>query len=226
MIIDFSPLANLINLEKLWIDNNIGTDFTPLQGLNLSDFRYDEVCDIPPLLPLARERIQTRTFPSVFQARDHVQGQDHLIIDQRYALHDLFFNPKHEWGLYWKITSTEQAYGLATALTGNFEYAREVRRRWLDLNRNTVFLVDIRIHNHFVTDAFPPNSDFWLRDDQGQIVQNALGEYLINFLKPEVQGLLIKRIIAIGQCGLADGVMLDGFNNNGIGFVGRDFFCN
>ena len=47
-IVDFSPLARLVNLEVLWINDNRGADFTPLQGLTLTEFRYDEVCDMPP----------------------------------------------------------------------------------------------------------------------------------------------------------------------------------
>ena len=78
-----------------------------------------------------------------------------------------------------------------------------------------VFLRDVRIFNHQSLEAFPPNSDFWLRDAQGQIVRNSLNEYFFNFFKPEVQDLLIKRIIAIARCGLYDGVVLDSFNRHG-----------
>ena len=77
-----------------------------------------------------------------------------------------------------------------------------------------IFLPDIRIYHHDTPEAFPTGSDFWLRDAQGQIIRNANNEYLINFLKPEVQKLLIKRIIALERCGLYDGVFLDSFHNN------------
>ena len=87
-----------------------------------------------------------------------------------------------------------------------------------------VFLANFQIHNHFVTDAFPPNSDFWLRDAQGQIVKNSYGEYLIDFLKPEVQDLHARRIVAVARCGPFDGVMIDGFLGNATGFVGRQFY--
>ena len=36
-----------------------------------------------------------------------------------------------------------------------------------------------------------------------------------------MRDLLIKRILAVAQCGLYDGIMLDGFNHNGTGFVDR-----
>ena len=97
---DLTPLTKLIHLKILDIRDNLANDFTPLQGLNLTEFYYDETCDIPPLLPLVRERVEHRSFPSVFQAWDHVQEQDHLTRDQRYALHDLFFSPF--FSLWWK----------------------------------------------------------------------------------------------------------------------------
>ena len=222
---DLTPIANLVNLERLYIRHNLVADFSPISILSLIELHYDEACDIAPLLPPVRERIENRSFPSVFQAWDHVQEQDHLSEDQRYALHDLFFSPF--FSLWWKPSQTiaqTPGYGLSTSLSGNPERGAATRQRWLDINPNMVFLRGIRIHNHFVTDAFLPDSDFWLRDDQGQIVQNAFGEYLINFLKPEVQDLLVKRMIAVEQSGLYDGVMLDGFNRNALGFVGRDYF--
>ena len=212
-IVDFSPLANLINLRELWIDDNFGIDIGPLQELNLTDFRYDEVCDIEPLLPLVRERIENRSFPSVFQAWNDVVGLDHLTWEQRNVLHDLHWHAN--FGLNWDTTLAEPTYGVATQRAGYLEGAREIRQRRLAQNPNMVFLRDIRIFNHQSLEAFPPNSDFWLRDTQGQLVRNSANEYFFNFLKPEVQGLLAKRIIAIARCGLYDGVMLDSFNRHG-----------
>ena len=216
-ISDFSPLANLVNLEELRINDNFGVDISPLAYLNLTDFRYDQICDTEPLLPPVRERIETRSFPSVHQAWDDVVGLDHLTSDQRYALHDLHWSPF--FGLGWQKTATEPTYGLATSLSGDL--AREIRQRRLDHNPNMVFLVETRIHNHLRPEAFPPNSDFWLRDAQGNIVKNAFNEHLINFLKPEVQDLIVKRIVAVARCGLYDGVMMNGFFLNGAGFLGR-----
>ena len=218
---DLTPLTKLIHLKILDIRDNLANDFTPVQGLNLTKFYYDEPCDIAPFLPLVTERIKHRSFPSVFQAWDHVQEQDHLTINQRYALHDLFWSPDFEGNLGWDTTLTEPTYGLATSLKIDFEPVHEIHQQWLELNPNMIFLAEVRLHNHFTLEAFPPDSDFWLKDSQGQIVQNDLGEYLINFLKPEVQNLLINRIIAIARCGFYDGVLLDGAGANGNRFVGR-----
>ena len=225
-IADFSPLANLVNLEELWINNNFGVDISPLAHLNLAEFRYDEVCDLPPFPPVT-ERMENRTFPSVFAAWggvgwSPVENRPDLTDEEHLILHDLYWSPF--FTLDWNTMPTTPTYGVATSLAGNLANAREVRERWLDQNPNMVFLVEVRLHNHFTPEAFPPDSDFWLRDANGQIIRNSAGEYLINFLKPEVQDLLAKRIIAVARCGLYDGVLLDGAGaNGGNRFVGRGF---
>ena len=216
-IVDFSPLANLINLKGLWIQNNWGSDLSPLHGLNLTEFEYGEPCHITPPFPLVRERIANRSFPSIVQAWSDVVGLDHLTEEQRIVLHDLHFSSNFQ--LYWNRTATEPTYGLATQLGGNLERARELRQWRLDQNPNMVSLLEIRMHGHNrFTGAFPPDSDFWLRDVNGQIVRGKGLSPIINILKPEVQNLLAKRIIAVDQCSVIDGIFLDGFLNHGIGW--------
>ena len=223
-IADFTPLARLVNLEELRINQNHGIDFSPLQRLNLTVFHYDEVCEIPPLLPPVRERIANRSLPSIFQAWNDVVGLDHLTWEQRNVLHDLHWSPNFESSIAWNLTPTEPAYGVATSLAGSLTRAREVRQRRLDQNPNMVFLGGIALHDHFTLDKFPPGSDFWLRDQNGEVVRKKSGQFLINFLKPEVQDLIAKQIVAYARCGLYDGVMIDGFANNATGFSGRGLY--
>ena len=220
-ISDISPLANLLNLKILRIPRTLVTDYTPLQGLHLTSYVYDEPCIIAPILPPVKERIENRTFPSIFQAWNDVVGLDHLTWEQRNVLHDLHWSPNFET-IEWDPTPTEPTEGVAVSLAGPLDHARKVRQRRLDQNPNMAFLLKMRFHSHTETEDFPPDSDLWLRDTQGQIVQNHKGDYLINFLKPEVQDLLVSRIIAVERCGLYDGVFIDGFNRNGTGFVGRN----
>ena len=224
LIIDFSPLTNLNNLRQLWIEHNFGNDFSPLQGLNLKSFRYDEVCDFPPYPPV-RERIANRSFPSVFAAWgglgwSPVGNRQDLSDTEQLALHDLHWSPR--FSVTWDRTPTEPYYGLATHLAGNLERSREQRQHRLQLNPNMLFLKHILIHNDTRLSIYPPDSDFWLKDAQNQVLKNKRDQYLINFLKPEVQDLLVKRIVAVERCGLYDGVFIDGFNKNGMGFIGRN----
>ena len=217
-IADVSPLANLTNLQYLRLNFNLATDLTALQSLNISEFHYDELCDIPPVLPSVRERIENRSFPSVFQAWDDVVGLDHLTREQRNVLHDLYWSPKFE--IQWDTTPAKLTYGLATELAGHIAHSRQVRQRWLNQNPNMVFLYEIRLRNHLLEEAFPPDSDFWFREQDGQIVEIG-GEYHFNFFNPQVQDLLIKRVLAVARCGLYDGVFFDGFGGNGANFGAR-----
>ena len=206
---DITPLAHLINLEFLYIRENLVTDITPLQGLNLIEFQYDEICDFPPIAPPVRERIERRSFPSVFAwgGTSPMFGLDHLTPAQRIALHDLDLGVWFVVG--WDQTPTEPAEGLGTSLAGNLSRSRETHQKHLDLNPNLISLLTVDHISHFTDKAFPPSSDFWARDENGEIARSPSGSPIIDFLKPEVQDLLAKRIIAVERCGLYDGVHLD-----------------
>ena len=227
-VTDISPLANLSNLEKLYIQENLVDDFTSLQGLNLIEFEYDEVCDMPPLPPPIRERIENRSFPSVVQAWDDVIDLDNPTQpwdskwSERAAMHDLSWGPFFWITSNWVITEHSPHWGIQTSIT--VQNGPQIRDKFLAQNPNHIFLAHILLHVHVDPKAFPPNSDFWLRDASGQIVRNQEGEYHINFLKTEVQQLLINRILAIARCGVYDGVFFDGFARHGTGFVGRHLY--
>ena len=223
-VTDFGPLANLINLERLWISRNPGSDFTPLQRLNFTDFRYDEVCEMPPFLPPVGERIESRSFPSIFQPWNNIVGSDHLTWEQRNVLHDLHWTPTFNDTILWDVTSMEPAAGVATSLAGPLTLAREIRQRRFDQNSNMIFLGGAANTAHPTVEWFPPDSDLWLRDVNGEILRKSDGKLLIDFVKPEFQDLLAKQISAFARCGLYDGIMLDEFNHHGNGFGGRHLY--
>ncbi|RKU15616.1 hypothetical protein C6503_13625 [Candidatus Poribacteria bacterium] len=219
-ITDVGPLANLSELEVLNIVDNPIWDFSPLQHLNLTTFEYNMLCKIPSL-PV-EERILTRSFPSIFKAWDSliIAGlPQHGGIDY----HDLAFSLT--FGLNWQTTPSQSTRGLATRVAGNLEAAQDERDRLLTLNPNIVTLVTIAINGSGELSKYPPNSDFWLKDDKGQIVYSeVLNGPMINFMNPELQDIIIKQIVGIAECGFYDGVMFDGFAWNATGFVGRELF--
>ena len=220
-IVDLSPLANLTNLRRLSMDDNLATDFSPLRHLNLTLFEHDQVCNIAPQPPPTRERIENRSFPSVFQDWDDVIGR-HPRWVPRTRLSDLHWGQFFWLTTNWNRTPTEPTEGLATSVT--VRDAHEVREQWLSQAPNHVFFAHILLHVQSLK-AFSPQSEFWLRDASDQIVRNqGNAEYYINFVKPRAQALLINRIVAIARCGFYDGVFLDGFNSNGTGFVGRHLY--
>ena len=212
-ITDISPLKNLVNLRYLFIQNTLINDFTPIQHLNLIEFEHDQVCDIPPQLPSARERIESRSFPSIFQAWAPILGLDHLTWEQRRALHDLHWSS----GLAtdWDTTVTEPYEGLATSLTIDLADSQDIRRRLLAQNPNMIFIRGMSIvtaHDY----QLPLDSSLWLRDLSGEIVRTPDGTPVVNFLKPEVQDLLVRRIIAYDRCGVLDGVFFDNIGDQGL----------
>ena len=207
---DFSPLSGLMSLEVLRIKDNWGTDFSLLTSLNLTTFEYDAICELASLSKSVVSRIQDRHFPSI------VLRSSNRIED--IARYDFYFG--NTFGLRWDTTSTEPTFGLSTGLTGDLDRAKEMVQQILQHNPNMVFFTEVRIHSHARLSALPPDSNFWLRDSEGNILQNPNGEYMMNILNPKLQDHLIERIVGFAKCGILDGVMLDGFNNHGIGSVG------
>lgn len=211
-ITDISPLQNLVNLQELYIQRTLISDFTLIQHLNLIEFEYDQPCDMPPQLPTARERIKSRTFPSIFQPWANIVNLEHLTWEQRNVLHDLHWNAS--LGTVWDLTVTEPHWGTATSLTGDFAESQEQRRRRLAQNPNMIFIRGFPI---VTLDErwLPPDSPFYLRNSFGEIVRTGDGTPIVNILKPETQDLLVKRIIAYDRCGVLDGVEIDNIGSGG-----------
>ena len=109
-IVDISPLANLSRLEVLTIFGNRITDYSPLELLSLTRLEYDESCEIPPL-PV-KNRMENRSFPSVFQAWPEKGAREALT-----PYHDLYWHGM-PFGLQSLTTSEGQM------LTGNIERAK------------------------------------------------------------------------------------------------------
>ena len=217
-IVDFSPLAGLTHLRTLVIKNNYGTDISPLAGLNITDFRYDEVCDFTWEGESVTTRIENRTFPSIVALFPKGSIEEMTRYDFHHGTH---------FGLWWKRTETEPTHGLAIRLSGDIAQARESRQQMLRQNPNMLFFVGVSLHQNNppnAATAFPPDSDFWLRDRQGNIIQNANREWMFNILNPALQDMLIERIVGFAKCGIFDGVLLDHMGNHGIGGSGHQFY--
>ena len=207
-ITDISPLSNLKQLRILHIKYNNIHDISPVSGLNLSEFSYDTICDFSPSGPSVTERIQNRDFPSIIG----FWAEDSSKYDFQYGSF---------LGLYWNHFLYQ---GLATHLTGDIQKAREIRQQLLKDNPNTLFVAEVRVLNHRPSKEasayFPVDSDFFMRDSSGEILRNNNGEYVMNILNPDLQDLLIERIVGFAKCGIFDGVELDSFQEHGVGSIG------
>lgn len=219
-IVDFSPLAGLTQLRTLWIKNNWGTDLSPLAGLNITDFRYDEVCDFTWEGESVITRIENRTFPSIAALWPKGSIEEMTRFD---------FHHGTNFGLWWNSTETEPTHGLAIRLSGDIAQSKEYRQQMLRQNPNMVFFVGVPLNNYKPSNAataFPAgaDSDFWLRDRQGNIIQNANDAWLVNILNPALQDVQIERIVGFARCGIFDGALLEGFTHHGLGSAGGQFY--
>ena len=221
---DFSPLVGLPKLRKLWIHKNSAIDLSMLAHLNLETFVYDEFCIFHPLAPPVEKRIKGRSLPSAVQAWDHLVGTTDDNTISSIVLHDLYFSASHslDFGVGWHLPDAEQTYGLSTVLSRwQIDEAKEAHQRVMDMNPNIILLFEIRIHNHLSLEAFPSDSEHWLKNAGGNVLERPKNvpwdEYYIDLFNPNTQALLIDRIVAVANCGLFDGLFLDGFFMQGSG---------
>ena len=205
-ILDASPLTNLQNLSVLDIRINPIMNLHVLEELPFSEFLYDDHCELPAL-PV-RERIQNRTYPSVFARWSGigwgpVSNLRHFSDKDRIALHDLWFSLP-QFGLDFKETPA------GFTLAGTLEDAIRRRDEFLLLNPNMVFLVNISMRTYSF-DEFPEDWPYWIRDTQG----NATPEGLVDFTHPVIQDRIVQQVLAVSRCGLYDGVIFDYWAEDG-----------
>ena len=225
-IVDISPLAGLRHLRKLDITENPIQDLSSLIHLNLTD---TWICETPGA-PTA-ERIRNRTFPSIALPGSSLVTQKPFLTwlaGQNYyedaAKHDIH-HYSTLFGMVWHLTVEAPAYGLSTRLSGDVEHVMSEYQEYTQRNPNLLFLPTIEAHIHQSPTAYPKDSEYWLRDAAGQIIKNDVpwDEYTIDILNPEVQQLLIERIVGLAECGLFDGVMFDAWAPYHIWFY-REYF--
>ena len=154
-IVDVRPLAKLNNLEKLWIQGNKITDHSPLDGLSLTFFEYDQSCVLPSLS--IDTRIQNKRFPSIFSAWGGIGWSSVLNLPEKsdleqMALHDLYF-----CCLIFNQEFRDTPDG--KRVMGELTQAIEKRDAYLAQNPNMLFIAEIRMRGAFST-THPEDSPY------------------------------------------------------------------
>ena len=204
-ITDVSPLKHLVNLEWLNIRYNPVINLTPLDDLTLSDFFYDETCDMPPL-PL-QPRLDNRTYPSIFAAWGgpgwiRTLNRPDLSDIENLASHDLWFSVPH-FGLDFSTTP----HGFK--VRGNIEEAIHRRDEFHSINPNMVFIVDIKMRYETIA-AYSEDWPYWIKNSDGSILGSSEGAYgVMDFTHPYIQDRIVEQALAVAQCGLYDGIFFD-----------------
>ena len=113
---------------------------------------------------------------------------------------------------------------MSTRLVGDLEAATAMHEDRLEQNPNLISLMGLNF-KWWTPDSFPIDSDFWLRDPDGNLMVHPYhgAEWVGNFLNPKFQDLCIEKVVSIAACGLYDGLFVDGVGD-GTGFHGRGFY--
>ena len=202
-ITDITPLANLTRLDYLEIQTNPVFDYSPLEGL----YDDNQPCR-QPQLPL-RERLANRNFPSVYQAWGSahwspILNQPHLSGFEQAVQHDLYWCCLMFGGDYIYI-------GDEMVLLGNLDEMARIRDEHIARNPNMIFLVQLGAVWADLT-LYPSDSEYWLRDENGQIVGAWEASGTLNLNNPAFQKLMIDQAVAVSECGIYDGIMIDGWH--------------
>ena len=200
-ITDVTPLANLPRLRWLRIERNNITDHSPLDGLALDHFSHDldTPCDMAPL-PL-EPRIEDRNFPSLFTAWSD---------KSRWPLFDLIFCcPRFDA----RLRQIGDGYQFRTH-HASWDGPASVRDAYLAENPTMVFLHGLSVIWNTL-ETFPEDYPYWLRNANGEIVTKWEMYGLMNLDHPGWQQQMIDIAVTIDQCGLYDGIFIDGWGKGG-----------
>ena len=224
-VVDISPVANLRQLQYFWaVDNNIVNiealsklhnlraldiyrnqiiNHSPVDGLSLTHFAYDQVCE---MLPAPLEQRLSRNYPTL--SGGTFINKPALSPMQNFAQNDLVFAGAGLFGV--DLRHTKNGFDIAGP---DIEHSKQVRDAYLALNPNMVFLVDLEFRAALY-EEYPADWPYWLRDAQGKIVDAGENDGFINFTHPVIQDRIVQRALAFARCGLYDGVMFDFWNEH------------
>jgi uncharacterized protein (TIGR03066 family) len=158
------------------------------------------------------QRVETRRFPSVFQAWNSAQNVQDESPLHTIARHDLVWHGPEFFRLRWNETHVGLADGFDAESVKN---AKAFRQRLLGLNPNLILTVEIRYRDAHKS-YLPEAHSWWLRDKQGRIVPGwEEGGYLcLDFHNPEFRRHVAKQAKAAIASGAVDGIMLDWWSDD------------
>ena len=204
---DLSPLTGLVNLKDLNINGNPIMQFRPFEN---SQVYFDDLldvlrCEMPRLL--VENRIEDRTYPSVFAFGNiiNLRDEDEGVL---YTYHDLHIAGLR-FGMRWYETQTGERW-----IIGNSRGGQNARREMLARNPNMLLLSPVNLGAD--PGVHPQEWPYWLRDKNGDIIyEEGWNSYVMDITLPAVQDRAVQQVISIEKCGY-DGIFLDLWNEKDI----------
>ena len=153
-----------------------------------------------------KERIESRKYPSVFQAWSQVENEvgDNVSLA---AKHDLIWQGASSFNLKWNNSFN----GLATGfIPETIAFGLEKRKELLQKNPNMIFLLEIRFYDAFMK-YLPTESPFWMHDSLGKLIMGwKEGNYpKLDYRNKVFQNIIVQQAKAAVESGVFDGIMLD-----------------
>ncbi|MCE2399466.1 hypothetical protein J4G08_01120 [Candidatus Poribacteria bacterium] len=171
----------------------------------------EEVCEINR--PSIVERIENRTYPSVFGAWSHellnYPRPDDIYEWSYYkemlAHRDLYWGGAN-LGIQWRFLTLE---GVKLVAAGALWLPIERKNQILSENPNYLHLIAVYYYGAHPL-AYPEDWPYWLRDKSGSRVQDeGWSELLIDWTHPGAQDHFVQQAVAAAKCGIFDGIFLD-----------------
>ncbi|MHC4585208.1 MAG: alpha-amylase family protein [Planctomycetota bacterium] len=159
------------------------------------------------------ERIAARDFPSVFQAWSRVENIPETSFLEGIARHDLMWSCI---GLGGGLRWDAEHRGLAERFEPrSIQRVRKVREQLLKLNPNIILIAEIRYRDAHPR-WLPEGHKWWMRNEYGRIIKGWKegGFLLLDYKNPEYRRHVAKRAKAAMASGVADGIMLDWWNDD------------
>lgn len=158
------------------------------------------------------EKVNRRSYPSIAAAwSEWFVNRPQMSYSEMTAHHDMFWSP--EFGLRFQRTGTD------VQLVGDFFEANRQRDELLAINPNMIFILEINMRGAapeswhlqgLYGDDFP-----WV--GEGDVKGSTdYPDFLIDFVDPLAQEIIISQVVAVAESGLWDGIFIDFWDENGI----------
>ena len=192
------------NSAGLQVSEKVSTPNTSENSLRLSD------------RPSIVERVENRTYPSVFGMWDHqllnYPRPDNIwewsYHKEMLSYHDLFVVGSFR-SAQWHFTPDG-----SQLLVAEGEHIQNERSEVQKLNPNHLLLAAIYYYGA-PPEVYPEDWPYWLRDENGDRIQDVgWGELLIDWTYPSAQNHFVQQAVAIAKSGIYDGMFLNWWNEN------------
>ena len=233
---DFSPLLELRHLRYLNISRNPALNYSLLHALEIETFIYDEFCHLPR--PTITDRMENRNFPSVFQAVDgpmlnepELSTEFWVPISQFEAEFEAHHGEEYreEYRSFYDLVITGDSYHVfkfaeldtstperpVLRVLGDLDRAQQIRDQFMEINPNMLFIVVTPLA-YIGKDDRSDDWPYWMRDAEGnRVYELGWNASMIDFTHPGAQNWIVEKALAYARCGLFDGIMLDGYKEDG-----------